>query len=49
MVHCKILDRINRIFRISVEYFQFPEETENTQSPSARKALKEEISHILCY
>jgi len=31
------LDRINRINKILIFHFQFPEETENTQSPSANK------------
>ena len=30
------LDRINMIYKILVSHFQFPEETENTQSPSAK-------------
>jgi hypothetical protein len=28
-------DRIYRIYKILISHFQFPEETENTQSPSA--------------
>ncbi len=30
-------DRIYRIIKVLIFYFQFPEETENTQSPAANK------------
>jgi hypothetical protein len=32
-----ILDKIDRIFRIDLLHFQFPDETENIQSPSSNK------------
>jgi hypothetical protein len=32
-----VLDRINRINKIFILHFQFPEDTENIQSPSANK------------
>jgi len=36
------LDRINGIYKILILYFQFPEETENTQSPSAK------VNKLIC-